>query len=137
MYKQNKIDKNKINTPIVEFTPSALEQLSLIISNDFTIKNKFFRVMISGKECDGFTYSTGFTDKNDDDFIIDINNSISIVMDPFSSFYLQKFTVDFTLDLQTNSDGFIIINNNQEKFSDKFWINDKFKIPPISRDIQH
>ena len=46
-----------MNNP--EITQKAIDEIRLILENDFTIKGKFLRVQITGKECDGFTYSVG------------------------------------------------------------------------------
>ena len=128
----NKIDAAKITPPQVKWTPMALTQLELINEHDITLRGKYFRVLISGKGCDGFTYSTGFTDKKNDDLEIDIEDSrleCSVIMDPFAAFYLQDLTIDY---LQTHdSEGFVIKNHLQEKYSGKFWKSNKDLVPPM------
>ncbi|MCY4523147.1 MAG: hypothetical protein OXB84_00265, partial [Halobacteriovoraceae bacterium] len=67
-----KIKKESIPLPEVIFTTDAWRQLNLIIDNDFTVQGKFFRILISGKNCDGPIYSTGMTEERSDDFKISI-----------------------------------------------------------------
>lgn len=140
MQDTNSVDPSQIATPEVIFTNQALSQLRLIIENDFTLKGKYFRLLISGKGCDGFTYSVGFTDWIEEDLLIPIkdqNNQIQenveIVMDPFTAFYLQKCSVDYIQDFANNSEGFVIKNENQKNFAGKFWRQDEEKIPPLKK----
>ena len=47
----------------------ALKQAMLMQESDFTLKGHVLRVQITGKECDGFRYSIGFTRHDEEDFI--------------------------------------------------------------------
>lgn len=129
-----KVNKNLIDPPKIQFTDEALSQLNLIIENDYTLKGKYFRILISGKGCDGFTYSVGFTDLRDDDFLINIKNNeqvdIAILIDPFAAFYLQDSTVDFINKPEEDLEGFIVVNHMQQKYAGKFFKDQKEKIPP-------
>ncbi len=133
-----KVDASKVATPEVTLTDMALSQLKLILENDFTLKGKYFRLLISGKGCEGFSYSVGFTDWNDDDMLIKVKSSnnelidLQIIMDPFTAFYLQKCSVDYIEDFANNNEGFIVENENQKKFSGKFWKqkSSEEKVPP-------
>jgi len=132
-----KIDRTKIQIPVVNFTERAIQELKLIMENDFTLAGKYFRLLISGKGCDGFTYSAGFTDFNQDDFLVQINNheNEQIVIDPFAAFYLNNVTVDFVQDPQKDLEGFIIINNQHKEFQGKFFNKDQSKLPPMINEI--
>lgn len=134
---QTKVKKEDIPTPEVIFSELAFSQLELIIENDLTLKGKYLRLLISGKGCDGFSYSVGFTDWNDDDLMISIKtakrpqiDTIQIIMDPFTAFYLQKCSVDYIQDFANNNEGFVVTNHNQDTFAGKFWRKDETKIPP-------
>ncbi|MCR9206032.1 MAG: hypothetical protein NXH75_15725, partial [Halobacteriovoraceae bacterium] len=105
----------------------------------FTLKGKYFRLLISGKGCDGFTYSVGFTDWNDEDLLVPIKDEsgsntkdLQVVMDPFAAFYLQKCSVDYIQDFANNNEGFLIKNENQKVYAGKFWRQDETKIPPLN-----
>ncbi len=131
---ENKINPELVNKPVVYFTERAQEQLELILNNDFTLAGKYFRILVSGKGCDGFTYSAGFTDIKDDDFQVKIENGdgeITILLDPFAAFYLQETSVDFIQDFEKDIEGFVITNHLQKKYSGKFWRKSPEKTPPL------
>lgn len=128
---QATIDSKKINLPKIEFTQMALEQLNLILENDFTLSGKYLRILVSGKGCDGFKYSVGFTDREEEDFLININDNLEIIMDPFAAFYLQEAIVDYIQDFKNNNEGFIVKNLNQDEYNGKFWKKDQSKTPPM------
>lgn len=133
-FKQNVINKDQILPPTVMFTQRALDQLKLIIENDFTLAGKYFRLLVSGKGCEGFTYSAGFTDLQDDDFEIKIKNTdedIRVIIDPFAAFYMQECSVDFIQDFTQDAEGFVITNHSQSEFKGKFWKNNPEKTPPL------
>ncbi len=133
-YKQNKVNKDLVLPPVVMFTERALSQLKLIIDNDFTLAGKYFRIVVSGKGCEGFTYAAGFTDVNDDDFLVRIANTeeeIYITVDPFAGFYLQEASVDFVQDFDLDAEGFVIVNHAQGEFKGKFWKSAPEKTPPV------
>lgn len=117
------------------FTERALKQLKLIIDNDFTLAGKYFRIVVSGKGCEGFTYAAGFTDLNHDDFHIRIANTdeeIYVILDPFAAFYLQEASVDFVQDFKLDAEGFVIVNHAQSEFKGKFWRSAPEKAPPLT-----
>ncbi len=120
-----KIDKDCITYPKVYFTNFAKEQLKLIVENDFTLKGKYLRILISGKGCDGFKYSVGFADLNDDNF--------EVIMDPFTAFYLQNTEVDYVLDLETGDEGFVVTNKDQKKYHGKFWKKNNDLVPTLTK----
>lgn len=135
------INRNLIPTPKVSFSALANEQIQMIIKNDITLEEKHFRISISGKGCDGFSYSVGFTELREDDFVISLNHlseinsdSIKIIMDPFAAFYLQDCTVDYIQDFSNDNEGFVVKNKNQKNFSGKFWRKEKQGkdvVPPL------
>lgn len=133
-FKQNKVNKELVLPPVIMFTERGLSQLKLIIDNDFTLAGKYFRIVVSGKGCEGFTYAAGFTDLNEDDFqvrIANTNDEIFIVIDPFAAFYLQEASVDFVQDFEQDAEGFVIVNHSQSEFKGKFWRAQPSKTPPV------
>ncbi|MDO9180992.1 MAG: hypothetical protein Q7U04_01225 [Bacteriovorax sp.] len=135
-FKQNEVNKDLVLPPVIMFTERALAQLLLIIENDFTLAGKYFRIVVSGKGCEGFTYAAGFTDLNDDDFQVRIANTeheIYVVVDPFAGFYLQIASVDFIQDFNLDAEGFVIVNHAQSEFKGKFWRAAPEKTPPIKK----
>lgn len=126
-----KIDKDKISTPELHFSLQALGQISLIKENDYTLANKSFRIKITGKGCDGFKYSTAFTEEIPEDFKILVGEKkIPVLLDPFTAFYLQRGEVDYFHDFETDQEGFVVSNYDQENFHGKFWKDAPELIPP-------
>jgi iron-sulfur cluster insertion protein len=140
---ENLIDKSKVKIPTILFTSRAMTELKLIIENDFTLAGKYFRLVISGKGCDGFTYSAGFTDLTDEDLMIKVESleskklmtkaedELFVLVDPFAAFYLSEVTVDFVQDLEKGHEGFVITNHHQKEFQGKFWKKNPEKTPPM------
>lgn len=132
----SKIDKSNILSPNIQFTDRAFLQLKTIIENDFTLAGKYFRILISGKGCDGFTYSAGFTDLHIDDFEVKVTNieaddELHIIIDPFAAFYLQNASVDFIQDFVLDTEGFVVINHAQEDYHLKFFNLNPEKVPTM------
>ncbi|MBP9682681.1 MAG: hypothetical protein KBD76_14860 [Bacteriovorax sp.] len=139
-FKQNKVNKELVTPPVIMFTQRALSQLKLIIDNDFTLAGKYFRIVVSGKGCEGFTYAAGFTDFNEEDFLVRIANTdeeIYVVVDPFAAFYLQEASVDFIQDFAIDAEGFVIVNHAQGEFKGKFWRADPTKAPPVKAEVRN
>lgn len=137
------IKAQDITVPNLRFSPQALAQFKLINDHDFTLAGKFFRILISGKGCDGFTYSVGFTDWHDEDIKVPIHDERNqpclegslVLMDPFTAFYLQEVTVDYLQDFANNNEGFVVTNEKQKEYAGKFWRQDEQKIPPLKEDL--
>ena len=140
---QGKLDAGKVEQPMLRFSQKAIAQLRLINENDFTLQGKFFRILVSGKGCDGFTYSVGFTDWHKEDLRVPIRDEKNqlfpegqeVLMDPFTAFYLQEVSVDYLQDFANNNEGFIVTNENQKQFAGKFWRQDEQKIPPLKENL--
>lgn len=140
-----KVDTKKVSIPKLVFSSQALSQYKLIVENDFTLKGKYLRVLISGKGCDGFTYSVGFTDWQEEDLKVPVRNEqgqllaepVEILMDPFTAFYLQQVSVDYLQDFANNNEGFTVTNLNQKEFAGKFWRQETgaSKVPPVKENL--
>jgi len=118
-------------------TDSAVRQIQLMLENDYTLQGLSFRVKIGGKGCEGFTYETGFSEKHEDDLIIInnyplINYELTILIDPFTAFYTQEFTIDYLLDTTNNDEGFIIKNAADGQHRGKFF-KDESRLPPWAK----
>jgi Fe-S cluster assembly iron-binding protein IscA len=118
----------------VLITDSAVRQIQLMQVNDYTLEGLQFRIKIGGKGCDGFTYDTGFSEKHEDDLVVEkeyplINFKLQILVDPFTAFYTQEFTLDYLLDAQNNEEGFIVTNAADGQHKGKFF-KDTTRLPP-------
>lgn len=127
------IDRESVKVPKLTLTEEASRQVKLMLSNDHTLQGKNFRIQISGKGCDGFDYSAGFTPSHQDDFIVNVEG-IDILVDIFSAFYLQETLIDYVFDFENGTEGFVITNKNQEVYEGKFWRADESKIPPLIKN---
>ena len=132
---KNKIQCNLIPRPKITFSREALEQLNLIAAHDFTLEGKNLRITISGKNCEGFTYSVGFTEKDEDDLLIETPQGLTVLLDPFTAFYLQEATIDYQQNFggegEEEEEGLVIINHRQGDHAGKFWRNNPEKMPPV------
>ena len=118
----------------VLLTDSAVRQIQLMQSHDYTLEGLLFRIKIGGKGCDGFTYDTGFSEQHSDDLVIEknyplINFNLKLLIDPFTAFYTQDFTLDYLLDAQNNEEGFVVLNAADGQHKGKFF-KDISKLPP-------
>lgn len=104
----------------LDLSRAAYEQIKLIMENDYTMQDNFFRLKIGGKGCDGFTYELGFTEKDDEDLELKYEDLI-ILIDPFTFHYCKEGYIDFLLNPKTNEDGFIFVNKNEDKYHGKFF----------------
>ncbi|MBT3584951.1 MAG: hypothetical protein HN509_08595 [Halobacteriovoraceae bacterium] len=132
---KSKIDREKVSTPQIILTAEAKKVLSNILEQDFTLAGKYFRVLISGKGCEGFKYSTGFTDFTEEDFTVLISSpnapDMAILMDPFTAFYIPHAEIDFVRNYSQDEEGFVVTNLSQAEFKGKFWRQSPEKIPPL------
>lgn len=118
----------------IQLTPRASKEIELMIQNDFTLEGKHFRISISGKGCDGFDYSAGFSKEHPKDSKIEImgqDQIFFILLDPFASYYLKNVSVDFVQNFSLDAEGFIIKNHDQKEFHGKFWRSSPEKVPLI------
>lgn len=118
-------------------TDSAIRQIQLMQENDYTLEGLYFRVKIGGKGCGGFTYETGFSEPHADDLVIkkpfpQINFELHLLIDPFSAFYTQSFTLDYLLDPANNEEGFVVQNAADGSHKGKFF-KDTTKLPPWAK----
>lgn len=125
------IDRKAIVLPTLNFSEGALLQLRLMLENDFTIEDKHFRIQITGKGCDGFSYSSGFAELHEDDFILEVSD-LKIIIDPFSAHYMKNTNIDYHQDFAGDEEGFVITVNDQKNFAGKFWREDPGKILPLT-----
>jgi len=130
------IDQQKIPIPKIEVSARARLEIELIRTNDFTLDGQKFRLFITSKGCEGFTYGAGFDVARSDDLIVTLPQTsefslLELHLDPFTAYYLQSGRLDFVFDPALNVDGFVVKNTNQTSFYGKFWTKDDTKVPPL------
>lgn len=125
------VEKDKIEKPQLHIDSTTLTQLQLIQTHDpQLLHGQCFRVQIASKGCEGFRYEFGITEPLADDFVLEFDGNVNIHVQPFCAFYLQQGTLHYEINPQTNLDGFIVKNLNQDKFEKKFWKENEDLIPP-------
>ena len=115
-----------------KITTLAKAQLELILENDSLLRKKKLRVTIQNKGCSGFTYSVGFDNPREGDIEVEHNprvENLYVIMDKFTAFYCKNIICDYLHDIESDSDGFSITNQDEEKFQGKFWKEDQELIP--------
>ena len=125
------IDPSSINKPSIKISEGALSQIKLALENDPYTKNKKFRVHISGKGCDGFSYNTFFDSTKHEDISVNVHG-IEIIMAPFTAYYCQQIKIDYLINYESNEEGFLVENFQQKDFAGKFWRENPEKTPSIS-----
>ena len=129
-----------LKTPKLTISDAAFQQILLIQRHDYTLTGMSFRVKIGGKGCNGFTYETGFSAKRPDDVIIrhtavsfesKQNESIELLMDPFTAFYSQVASLDYVLNAE--EEGFKLTNHNESLYQGKFY-KDTTMVPPWEKN---
>lgn len=131
---EKKIDASDIRMLV---TDSAVRQIQLMQQHDYTLEGLQFRIKIGGKGCGGFTYDTGFSEPHPDDLYLKknyplIGMELTILMDPFTAFYTQDFTLDYLLDPSSNEEGFVVNNAAEGEHKGKFF-KDESKLPPWAK----
>ncbi len=135
MKNEYEIDRSQIIMPQLTITDRATQELKLMIENDFTLEGKYFRIVISGKGCDGFDYQCGFDTVNEDDFQVPVileGLSSFIIMSPFVAYYFSNGHIDFIQDLVSGDEGFVIKNLKESQFKGKFWKKNSDLTPPLA-----
>ncbi|MBT4792775.1 MAG: hypothetical protein HON90_14465 [Halobacteriovoraceae bacterium] len=115
----------------IKITTAAMAQILLILENDYTLQDEVFRLKIDGKGCTGFDYALGFSKQLDDDLILNLvenNQTIKILLDPFTAFYCKEGQIDYTNDHEQGAEGFHFENYNQKNYHGKFF-KDESKVP--------
>lgn len=129
---QNNIDIS-VEELSITITPNAIEQISLIQENDYTIQDQVFRLQIDGKGCGGFDYALGFTQTHPDDLIYKVSSndkSLTISIDPFTAFYCKSGVIDYIFDIEKKVEGFHFENLNEKDHRGKFFKNES-KVPKL------
>lgn len=123
-----------VPTPTVHLTPEAYAQFALMQQHDYKLKDLVLRLKIGGKECHGFTYQIGFTEKEADDLEFPVaptetDAPLILHMDKFTAFYTPEVKIEYIMDLATGEEGFNITPLNADQFKGKFY-QDTSTLPP-------
>lgn len=121
----------------IDMSAAAFEQIQLIAENDYTLEGLSFRLKIDGKGCEGFTYATGFSQKEEDDIELIYqreDRQLILIIDPFTAHYCQEGLLDYLLHAKENQEGFTFSNNNEDKYHGKFF-KDESLVPQFKGSL--
>jgi iron-sulfur cluster assembly protein len=93
---------------MIEFTDKAIDQFKEVIEKDEKV-----RIAVRGGGCSGMSYAMDFIkveDIEEEDMQIDLEKSITIVIDYYSAGILENTTVDYVKTLKQS--GFSFLNPN-------------------------
>ena len=89
-------------------TKTALSEMKRYAEEDNT---EYFRLMVLPGGCSGFKYEFAIIDNPEsDDYVLEQDNGVKLVVDPFSSMYLNGTLVHFEKTMM--SSGFVFTNPN-------------------------
>lgn len=93
---------------IITITDAALNEMRKFADED---NMEYFRLTVSPGGCSGFKYDFSITDRfEEDDSILEQSNGVKLIVDPFSTMYLNGTTINFERTMQ--SSGFTFKNPN-------------------------
>ena len=93
---------------VLTFTKAALGEMKKFADKEGT---DFFRISVLPGGCSGFKYDFTLVDNPEpDDMVLEQENGLKVVVDPFSSSYLNGTLVHYVMTMQ--SSGFTFQNPN-------------------------
>jgi len=107
----------------ITLSKMALDQLQLLMKEDYTLESLLPRLAISGKGCGGFTYALTFTGPQKEDLVLNFdsvgNGNFKILLDSFTAQYFKRGTIDFFQ--SETEEGFVITNFDENNYEGKFF----------------
>ncbi len=100
-------------TQLIIFTPAAVRKVIGFSETNPEAKGKLLRLYVQGGGCSGFEYGFKFDEQKEGDYVIPQGHgeeSIEVLVDPFSLPFLQSSTVDYYEDFAGS--GFKVSNPN-------------------------
>lgn len=97
---------------MIKVTDDAKQKIISILDDE---KLTILRFGLQGGGCNGFTYFLGLENKiNEDDVVIKLDETYSLVVDCMSMVYLENAEIDYKVDLMGAS---FVFNNPEVKTS--------------------
>ena len=103
---------NSQTQALVSITSAAAEEIKSLLSKQNDEEKNCFRVYVESGGCSGLQYGMVFDPQRDNDQVVDMLG-VRIVVDSFSTDYLNGAQIDFSDDL--NDSGFKILNPNAKQ----------------------
>ena len=102
----------------ITLTPRANLEAKKLSAADPSQSEKFLRLYIEGKGCDGFTYGVTFDTPNESDLHFP-HDEISVIVDQDTIFFTHGSSIDWVDDHRGK--GFLVLNPRHRKFRGKFF----------------
>lgn len=97
---------------MITITDKAKERMIGVLIDERT---PFLRFGLQGGGCNGMSYYFAVeTEKDEDDFVIDLNETYKLIIDPASNMYLEAAEIDYKKDLMGET---FVFNNPNVKSS--------------------
>jgi iron-sulfur cluster assembly protein len=93
----------------ITFTPSAIEELRMLVYEKEITDSKGLRVGVSGGGCSGLSYILGFDDIQPDDEVFLVED-VRVCLSRKHALYLMGMQIDYVRGL--NNRGFVFSNPN-------------------------
>ena len=100
-------------TQLIIFTPAAVKKVMGFSETNPEAMGKLLRLYVQGGGCSGFEYGFKFDEQKEGDYVMPQGHgdeSIEVLLDPFSLPFLQSCTVDYYEDFAGS--GFKVSNPN-------------------------
>ena len=100
-------------TQLIIFTPAAVRKVISFSQTNPEAEGKQLRLYVQGGGCSGFEYGFKFDEQKEGDYVLAQGHgeeSIEVLVDPFSLPFLQSCTVDYYEDFAGS--GFKVSNPN-------------------------
>jgi len=104
----------------ISLTQDAKRQLDLYYKEELAPKNKYFRIAVSGKGCDGFEFVLGIDFQKSGDTLVLAEENIPFLADFLVFNYAKNLFLDYLFDPLSQEEGFII-QEKEENYKGKFW----------------
>jgi len=80
---------------VITLTEAAARQITSMLAEDRENAGKTLRVFVEAGGCSGMQYGMVFDERRDDDLLAEFHG-VGVLVDPFSSNYLQGSVIDFS-----------------------------------------
>jgi iron-sulfur cluster assembly protein/iron-sulfur cluster insertion protein len=84
-----------VSDSVITLTEAAARQITSMLAEDRENAGKTLRVFVEAGGCSGMQYGMVFDERRDDDLVSEFYG-VGVLIDPFSSNYLQGSLIDFS-----------------------------------------
>jgi iron-sulfur cluster assembly accessory protein len=103
----------------ISLTESAIESARALRATHPEYTDKFLRLYLAGKGCDGFDYGVSFDDAEPGDTTFEVAQDLKLICDARTLEFVVGSTIEWVDDERGR--GFLVNNPNHRKFRGKFY----------------